>query len=134
MPISRVYLENFRLFKKKDLNLSENKVFIQGKNGSGKTSILESIELLSTSSKVFAKDCVAGITADSKKCESYIEESLAMCTSLAPVIGYDKAAAVAKKAFAEGKTVREIVYEENILEKRKADDILNPKKMVKPSL
>ncbi|MEC9381962.1 MAG: class II fumarate hydratase [Thermodesulfobacteriota bacterium] len=96
--------------------------------------ILESIELLSTSSKVFAKDCVAGITADSKKCESYIEESLAMCTSLAPVIGYDKAAAVAKKAFAEGKTVREIVYEENILEKRKADDILNPKKMVKPSL
>jgi Recombinational DNA repair ATPase (RecF pathway) len=46
MPISKVYLENFRLFKKKDLNLSENKVFIQGINGSGKTSILESIELL----------------------------------------------------------------------------------------
>ena len=45
MPINRVYLENFRLFKKKDLNLSENKV-LSRKNGSGKTSILESIELL----------------------------------------------------------------------------------------
>ena len=61
MPISRVYLENFRLFKKKDLNLSENKVFIQGKNGSGKTSILESIELLMNgrsfrTSK--SKDCI----------------------------------------------------------------------------
>ena len=96
--------------------------------------ILESIELLSSSSKVFANDCISGIKADSKKCESFIEDSLAMCTSLAPVIGYDKAAAVAKKAFAEGKSVRDIVYEENILEKKKADDILNPKKMIKPSL
>ena len=61
MPIRRVYLENFRLFKKKDLNLSENKVFIQGLNGSGKTSILESIELLMNgrsfrTSK--SKDCI----------------------------------------------------------------------------
>jgi len=61
MPISRVYLENFRLFKKKDLNLSEKKVFIQGLNGSGKTSVLESIELLMNgrsfrTSK--SKDCI----------------------------------------------------------------------------
>ncbi len=46
MPIDRVYLENFRLFTKKDLHLSKNKNFIQGLNGSGKTSILESIEIL----------------------------------------------------------------------------------------
>ena len=61
MPISRVYLENFRLFKKKDLNLSKKKIFIQGDNGSGKTSILESIELLMNgrsfrTSK--SKDCI----------------------------------------------------------------------------
>ncbi len=61
MPISRVYLENFRLFKKKDLTFSEQKNFIQGLNGSGKTSILESIEML-YSGKSFrtpkSKECI----------------------------------------------------------------------------
>ena len=61
MPINRVYLENFRLFKKKDLNLSEQKNIIQGLNGSGKTSILESIELM-INGKSFrttaSKDCI----------------------------------------------------------------------------
>ena len=61
MPINRVYLENFRLFKKKDLTLSEDKNFIQGLNGSGKTSILESIELLINGKSFRAtksKDCI----------------------------------------------------------------------------
>jgi len=61
MPIDRVYLENFRLFKKKDLNLSGDKNFIQGLNGSGKTSVLESIEML-LNGKSFrttkSKDCI----------------------------------------------------------------------------
>ena len=57
-----------------------------------------------------------------------------MCTSLAPVIGYDKAAAVAKKAFNENKTVREVVDENKILEKKEAARILDPKIMIKPSL
>ena len=96
--------------------------------------ILESVELLSSSCKIFATDCIAGIKADSKKCEGFIEESLAMCTSLVPIIGYDEAAAIAKKAYVEGKTVRDIVYEDKILEREEADRILNPKKMVKPSL
>ena len=61
MPINRVYLENFRLFKKKDLTLSEDKNFIQGLNGSGKTSILESIEILINSKSfrtIKSKDCI----------------------------------------------------------------------------
>ena len=61
MPIDRVYLENFRLFKKKDLNLSQDKNLIQGLNGSGKTSVLESIEIL-LNGKSFRttknKDCI----------------------------------------------------------------------------
>ena len=61
MPISRVYLENFRLFQKKDLILSEDKNFIQGLNGSGKTSVLESIETL-INGRSFrtsqSKDCI----------------------------------------------------------------------------
>ena len=61
MPISRVYLENFRLFKKKDLNLSEEKNIIIGLNGSGKTSILESIELMNNGKSfrtTASKDCI----------------------------------------------------------------------------
>ncbi len=67
MPINRVYLENFRLFKKKDLILSEDKNFIQGLNGSGKTSILESIQIL-VNSKSFR-------TTKSKDCINYKAES-----------------------------------------------------------
>ena len=96
--------------------------------------MIESIEILSNVSRVFAIDCIAGIEADKDKCESTIEKSLAMCTSLAPVIGYDKAAGVAKKAFKENKTVREVVNEDKILEKKEADRVLNPKDMIKPSL
>ena len=96
--------------------------------------MIESIEILSNVSRVFATDCIAGIEVDKDKCESTIEKSLAMCTSLAPVIGYDKAAGVAKKAFKENKTVREVVNEDKILEKKEADKVLNPKDMIKPSL
>ena len=96
--------------------------------------MIESVEILSNVSAVFAKDCVSGIEVNKEQCESTIEKSLAMCTSLAPVIGYDKAAAVAKKAFNENKTVREVVDENKILEKKEAARILDPKTMIKPSL
>ena len=96
--------------------------------------ILESVEILSNSALVFANDCISGIEVDSEKCEATIEKSLAMCTSLAPVIGYDNAAAVAKKAFKEEKTVREVVNEDKILDKKEAARVLDPKKMIKPSL
>ena len=96
--------------------------------------MIESVEILSNVSAVFAKDCVSGIEVNKDQCESTIEKSLAMCTSLAPVIGYDKAATVAKKAFNENKTVREVVDENKILEKKEAARILDPKTMIKPSL
>ncbi len=96
--------------------------------------IIESIEILSNISRVFAEDCISGIEVNLDECEGTIEGSLAMCTSLAPVIGYDNAAKIAKKAFIENKTVREIVNEDKILDKKEADRILDPKTMIKPSL
>ena len=96
--------------------------------------IIESIQILSTCTKVFALDCIKGIKADKDKCEGYIEDSLAMCTSLAPIIGYNNAANVAKKAYSNNKTVREIVNEDKILDIKESNRILNPKSMVKPSL
>jgi fumarate hydratase class II len=70
--------------------------------------LLESIHLLSNGVRVFAAKCVDGIEADEGRCKELIEKSLMLCTALAPVLGYDKAAAIAKKAHAEGKTVREV--------------------------
>ena len=61
-----------------------------------------------------------------------IEDSLAMCTSLAPVIGYDKAAALAKQAFAEGRTVRELALEQKILPEKQLNELLDPMSMTKP--
>jgi fumarate hydratase class II len=70
--------------------------------------LLESIHLLANGTRVFAERCVAGIEADPERCAELIEKSLMLCTALAPHVGYDKAAAIAKKAHAERKTVREV--------------------------
>ena len=77
--------------------------------------LLQSIDLLTSAAARLTEKCVDGITANRDKCVSYIEQSLAMCTPLVPVIGYDKSAAIAKEAFAKGKTVREVALENNVL-------------------
>src|SRR5207237_10131283 len=77
--------------------------------------ILQSIELLSRAARVFADRCVAGIEANRQRCESLVEQSLAMCTSLAPIVGYDKAADVAKESFKTGKTGRQVAAERTLI-------------------
>src|SRR5205823_6409866 len=67
--------------------------------------LLEAIDLLTNASRVFARRCVAGLEANARKCEGNIENSLALCTSLAPVIGYDQAAKIAKTAYESDRTV-----------------------------
>ena len=83
------------------------------------SNILESIEIISNGIRMFNKKLIKDLKANQNVCSGYIEGSLAMCTSLVPVIGYDKSAEIAYKAFKQNKTVREIVLEENILEKKK---------------
>jgi len=73
--------------------------------------LLESIHLLARSCTVFTKNLLEGLEADEKRCAELIEGSLAMCTSLVPVIGYDASAKLAKDAFKAGKTVRQLAYE-----------------------
>ena len=68
--------------------------------------LLQSIELLASASANFAAKCIEGIKANEERCKSLIEESLAMCTALAPEIGYEAAAKLAKDAYKSGKTVR----------------------------
>jgi len=87
---------------------------------------LESIHLLANGCRTFADRCVKRIEADEERCRELIEKSLMLCTALAPHIGYDKAAALAKKAFAENKTVREVATEMGI---EKLDDLLDLRSM-----
>ncbi len=86
--------------------------------------LLQSISLLASAVDVFAEKCVAGITANEETCSGYIEKSLALVTGLVPKIGYDKAAAIAKKAYESGRTVREVALDENILSEAELDELL----------
>ena len=92
--------------------------------------LLFSINILSNSVKVFKEKLIDNLKADIEKCNNYIEGSLAMCTSLAPIIGYDKASELAYEAFKTGKTIREIVLEKKILDKKVIDKILDPSSMI----
>lgn len=95
--------------------------------------LLQSIRLLSRVCTVFVDKCISAIEADEKRCGEIIEQSLAMCTSLAPIIGYDNAAAIAKEAYASGSTVREIAREKGVLSDEELDRVLDPLSMTKPA-
>jgi fumarate hydratase class II len=88
--------------------------------------LIDSIELLAASSRNFEKRCVAGIEPDVEKAASFVEQSLAMATVLAPVIGYDKAAAIAKEAYASGRTIREVARERSGIPEDKLTALLDP--------
>ena len=94
--------------------------------------LLQSIRLLSRVCNVFVDKCISGIEADEERCGETIEQSLAMCTSLAPIIGYDNAAAIAKEAYASGSTVREVAREKGVLSDKELDRVLDPLSMTKP--
>ncbi len=91
------------------------------------SNLLQSIELLANGSRVFAQRCVAGLQADAEKCESNIERSLAMCTALAPVIGYDKAAHIAKVAYETNRTVRDVARELSGVDETTLTRLLDPR-------
>jgi len=77
--------------------------------------LLQSIELLANASRLLAERCVDGIEANVERCAELVERSLAMVTSLAPKIGYDRAAEIAKESFRTGRTVRELAREWQVL-------------------
>lgn len=94
--------------------------------------ILFSLEILSNSIDVFCDKLLIDLKPNIDQCENYIEGSLAMCTSLVPVIGYDKAAEIAYEAYKENKTIREILKSRNILSDKQIDKLLNANLMIKP--
>ncbi|MEE8474641.1 MAG: class II fumarate hydratase [Myxococcota bacterium] len=89
--------------------------------------LLESIRLLTNVSNLFVDKCLDGLEANRERAESLVEGSLAMVTVLAPEIGYDAAAAIAKESFATGKTVRELCLEKKVLPPDRLERLLDPR-------
>jgi fumarate hydratase class II len=96
--------------------------------------LLEAIEFTAKVVKAFTEKCVVGIEANEERCKEMVEQSLAMVTALAPVIGYDAAAKIAKESYATGKTVREIASAHKILPPDKLAKILDPWRMTEPGI
>ncbi|MFC6862569.1 class II fumarate hydratase [Halomicroarcula sp. GCM10025817] len=92
---------------------------------------LQSARLIANGSEVFAEKFVAKLEADREHCAERVQQSMALATALNPAIGYDKASKVAKRALAEGKTIREVVLEEGYLDEDEVDEVLDPVKMTR---
>ena len=95
--------------------------------------LLQSVSLLAAAARNFAEQCVAGITATDTG-PAMVEKGLMLGTALAPSIGYDAAAGIAKKAAETGRTIREIARTDTSLSEVELDALLNPEEMTKPSL
>jgi fumarate hydratase class II len=93
---------------------------------------LESVALLASSCRAFVEFCATEMEANPEACEGSVEQSLAMVTSLNALIGYDRAAALAKEAFKTGKTIRELCREQNILPEDVLNKALDPMSMTEP--
>jgi fumarate hydratase, class II len=89
--------------------------------------LLESIALLAAVSRNFSRRAIEGLEADRERASAFVERSLAMCTVLAPVIGYEKAAAIAKEAYRSGRTVREVARETSGIPEARLDELLDPR-------
>jgi len=94
--------------------------------------VLESSRLLTNVIRIFRDKCVGGVVANSARCAELVELSMAMVTSLAPIIGYDRAAEIAKESAKTGKTVRTICMERHILPEAELALALDPVTMTKP--
>ena len=94
--------------------------------------ILESIRLLANVAEIFCEKCVRGIVANEARCEELVELSMSMVTSLAPKIGYDRAAEIAKESAKTGRTVREICEEKKVLPPDELKRALDPIAMTEP--
>jgi len=93
--------------------------------------LLQSIELEANAAKALAEKCVQGIEADAERCLSLAERSLALITAIAPKIGYDRAAEIAKETAQSGKSIREIIVEKGWMTEDEAAKALNLRKLAK---
>ena len=95
--------------------------------------MLQSVDLLASATDSFNDHCAAGIEANRERIEENLHRSLMLVTALNPHIGYDRAADVAKTAYAQGKTLREVVVEKGLMSGERFDEVVVPARMIRPS-
>ena len=92
--------------------------------------LLESIELLTTSTDVFEKKLINHLEANTEKLDENIQKNSILVTALVPVIGYDKSAEVAKEAMSQNKTIKEVLIDKNLISSEEIDELLNIEKLI----
>ena len=95
--------------------------------------ILQSIKILSDSTKSFAKYCISGLKADKNRIKELLDNSLMLVTALTPKIGYDNAAKIAKRALKNKTTLKYETLKTGLINEEEYNKIINPKKMIYPS-
>lgn len=93
-----------------------------------------SMELLKNCVQKFTKSCIDGIEANEARCRRYLEDSLGLVTVLAPYIGYNASAAIAKESAASGRSIREVVLEQGLMPAGELDQIMQPEHLTGPGL
>ena len=93
---------------------------------------MQSIDLLADSSKNFALYCIKGLKADKTKIKKFLDNSLMLVTALAPHIGYDNAAKIAKSALKNNTTLKQEAIKSGLISEKDYNKIVNPKKMIYP--
>merc|ERR1711915_527095 len=94
--------------------------------------VLKSIGLLTDAAYSFQDKCVVGIVPNHARIKEHLDKNLMLVTALNPHIGYDKAAKIAKRALAEGKTLKQVALEDKVLTEAEFDKYVVPKNMIAP--
>ena len=94
--------------------------------------MFQSIDTLAYAVHTFVENCVTGITANETRCRYLVENSVGIITAICPYVGYQKAADIAKKAIKTGASVRDLILQENLLDKEQMDSLLDPFHMTEP--
>ncbi|MCH3962827.1 MAG: aspartate ammonia-lyase [Clostridium sp.] len=96
--------------------------------------LLESLELLERAVVIFGEKCIKSININEENCRKNIEASTAAAAALVHYIGYDRTSELAKKALKDNRSIKDILYEMDILPRDKIDEILNPYQLTKPGI
>ncbi|MDP9222743.1 MAG: lyase family protein, partial [Actinomycetota bacterium] len=96
--------------------------------------LMFAMRLLANGVKAFTERCIAGIEADEERCRALVEQSLMLCTALTDYIGYEEAAKLAKEAYAERKTIREVALEHEVMPADELDRVLDVMPMTNPGI
>lgn len=96
--------------------------------------LLHTLEMLAKTARIFAYDCIAGVSANEQRCLRWLDESLTMVTALVPYIGYEQATELAQKALNDRKTLRELVIEKGLFSEDEWQEIFKPRHLTRPGI